>query len=111
MTLIHDAACLLKRGQARRVKVFPALLLGFSLAGCVSSPKATKPMSKIAKLNERAIAFHERRCLNNASVFAGKCWQVAEAGGTRCPTSEKLRFSVDSRPATAPRSREFSTGW
>src|SRR6266516_7981433 len=85
MTLIHDAARLLKRGQARRLKVFPVLLLGFSLAGCVSSPKATKPMSKIAKLNERAIAFHERRCLNYASVFTGNCWQVAEAGWTRCP--------------------------
>jgi hypothetical protein len=61
MTRIH--------GAARRLKIFPALLLGFSLAGCVSSPKATKPTSKIDKLNERAIAFHERRCLNDASTF------------------------------------------
>src|SRR2546426_761351 len=62
MTLIHDAT--------RRLKVFPALLLGFSLVGCVSSPKATKPMSKIDKLRARAIASNGRRCLNDASVYS-----------------------------------------
>src|SRR5215510_14628886 len=53
--------------SARCFAIVPVLLLGF--CGCVSSPNADGKLSKAAKLHDRAITFHERRCLSVASTF------------------------------------------
>src|SRR5262245_8607654 len=54
---------------AQRMAILSLLLFAAFSTGCVSSPDSNSSLSKAAKLNERAIAFHERRCLNDASTF------------------------------------------
>jgi hypothetical protein len=58
----------------------PVLALGL-VAGCTTTDSKPPPLAKAARLNTRAMAFHERRCLNDASELYGTILKLDPPAG------------------------------